>query len=61
MKLTWEWLPQEITIPPLLFTQQMLRDNNVQRLNDLFEKFPEFNTVDRANAACIPRDSSGKF
>ncbi len=51
MKLTGEWLPQEITIPPMLFTQQMLRDNNVQRFNDLFEKFPEFNTVDRASAA----------
>ena len=61
MKLTGEWLPQEITIPPMLFTQQMLRDNNVQRFNDLFEKFPEFNTVDRASAAWIPRDSSGKF
>ncbi|MEC8285473.1 MAG: substrate-binding domain-containing protein, partial [SAR324 cluster bacterium] len=61
MKLTGEWLPQEITIPPMLFTQQMLRDNNVQRFNDLFEKFPEFNTVDRASATWIPRDSSGKF
>ena len=61
MKLTGEWLPKEITIPPMLFTQKMLRDNNVQRFNDLFEKFPEFNTVDRASATWIPRDSSGKF
>ncbi len=61
MKLTGEYLPQEITIPPMLFTQDMLREKDVKRFNDLFEKFPEFNTVDRASAPWIPRDSSGKF
>ena len=45
MKLTGEWLPQEIMIPPMLFTQKMLRDNNTKRFNDLFEKFLKFNTV----------------
>ena len=45
MKLTREWLPQEIMIPPMLFTQKMLRDNNTQHFNDLFEKFLKFNTV----------------
>ena len=45
----------------MLFIQKMLCDNNFQRFNDLFEKFPEFNTVDRASATWISRDFAGKF
>ena len=61
MKLAGEWLPQKITIPPMLLTQKMLRDKNVWRFNNLFEKFLEFNTVDRASAKWTHRYSLGKF
>lgn len=61
MKLTGDYLPREITIPPMLFTQQMLRSANVKRFSDLQKKFPKFSTVDRASASWIPRDKKGKF
>jgi len=56
MKLTGDYLPREITIPPMLFTQEMLRDANINQLSDLQKKFPQFRTVDRASASWIPRE-----
>jgi len=55
MKLTGDFLPAEITIPPMLFTQKMLKDAKIKRFKDLQKKFPAFSTVDRAVTSWIPR------
>lgn len=61
MKLAGNPLPDEILIPPMLFTQKMLREAKVRNFRDLQKKFPKFSTVDRASALWIPRDEEGKF
>ena len=61
MKIAGEPLPKEITIPPMLFTQKMLRDAKITKFSELQKKFPQFSTVDRASAPWIPRDEQGKY
>ncbi len=61
MKIAGEKLDHEITIPPMLFTQKMLREAGVKNMKQLRQKFKEFNHVDRAMAPWIPVDKKGLF
>lgn len=45
MKIANQEVPNDILIPPFLFTQEMLRDKNVKNMRDLREQFPEFTSV----------------
>jgi len=60
-KIAGEKLDHDITIPPMLFTQQMLIDSGVKNMKQLREKFPKFNHVERAMADWIPVDKKGLF
>ncbi|MBO6827368.1 MAG: sugar ABC transporter substrate-binding protein [Sneathiella sp.] len=60
-KIAGEELPKDITIPPMLFTQQMLKDAGVKNMKQLRAKFPKFNHVERAMAPWIPVDKKGLF
>jgi len=61
LKLAGVKLDHDITIPPMLITQAMIRENGVKNMKDLRAKFPAFNTVDRAMAPWIPVDTKGMF
>lgn len=61
LKIVGETLPKNISIPPMLFTQKMIRDSGVKNMKQLRTKFPEFNQVDRAMAPWIPIDKKGLF
>lgn len=61
MKLAGEKLAHDIVIPPMLFTQDMLRKAKVQNMSQLRKKFLTFNHVDRAMAPWIPVDKKGLF
>ncbi|MEP3245651.1 MAG: sugar ABC transporter substrate-binding protein [Sneathiella sp.] len=60
-KIAGEKLEHDITIPPMLFTQQMLKDAGVKNMKQLRAKFPKFNHVERATAPWIPVDKKGLF
>jgi len=60
-KIAGEKLDHDITIPPMLFTQQMLKDSGVKTMKQLRDKFPKFNHVERAMAPWIPVDKKGLF
>lgn len=47
-------LPKDILIQPMLFTNDMLKDGNIKNMNDLREKYPEFNKSAAATASWIP-------
>ena len=59
LKLAGATLPHDITIPPTVFTQQQLKDQNVENMNDLLQKFPKFRDVDQALAPWIPAETAG--
>ncbi len=61
LKIAGQKLDHDITIPPMLFTQKMLRDAGVRNMKQLRQKFPAFNHVDRAMAPWIPVDKKGLF
>lgn len=61
LKLTGADLPHDILIPPMLFTQKMLKDSGVKNMQELRAKFPQFNTVSVSQAAWIPEDSKGMY
>ncbi len=54
LKLAGQPLAHDITIPPTVFTQKQLRDQNVENMSDLLNKFPKFRDVDQARATWIP-------
>ena len=47
-------LPADILIQPMLFTNDMLKENGIKNMNDLREKYPEFNKSTAATASWIP-------
>ena len=59
LKITGTALPHDITIAPTVFTQQQLRDQNVENMDDLLKKFPKFRDVDQALAPWIPANTAG--
>ena len=61
LKIAKQKVPAEILIPPTLFTQQELVKAGVKNMKDLREKFPAFNSVDKAMAPWIPVDTKGMF
>lgn len=61
LKIAGEKLDHEITIPPMLFTQKMIRDAGVKNMKQLRKAFPKFNHVERAIASWIPVDKKGLF
>ncbi len=61
LRIAGQKLDHDITIPPMLFTQKMLRDAGVRNMKQLRQKFPAFNHVDRAMAPWIPVDKKGLF
>lgn len=61
LKLAGSDLPHDILIPPKLFTQKMLKDAGVKNMQDLRQKFPEFNTVNVSTASWIPEESKGMY
>jgi len=61
LKLAGAPLDHDIIIPPMLFTQEMIKKNGVKNMKDLRAKFPAFNSVDRATASWIPVDKKGLF
>ncbi|MFT6559307.1 sugar ABC transporter substrate-binding protein [Sneathiella sp.] len=60
-KIAGEELEHDITIPPMLFTQDMLKEAGVKNMKQLRTKFPKFNHVERATAPWIPVDKKGLF
>ncbi|ADD68872.1 periplasmic binding protein/LacI transcriptional regulator [Denitrovibrio acetiphilus DSM 12809] len=60
-KIAGEQLPADILIPPMLFTQEMIREAGVKNMKQLRAKFPQFNHVERAMAPWIPVDKKGLF
>ena len=59
LKIAGTALPHDITIAPTVFTQQQLRDQNVENMDDLLKKFPKFRDVDQALAPWIPANTAG--
>ncbi len=45
MKIANQEVPDDILIPPYLFSQEMLKENSVKNMKDLRDKFPEFASV----------------
>ncbi|MGR6980026.1 substrate-binding domain-containing protein [Testudinibacter sp. P27/CKL/0425] len=41
-----ENVDSQVTVPPVLITQEMLNENNIKNISDLIEKIPEFKSSD---------------
>jgi len=56
MKIAGQTLRKDILVPPVLFTQDMLRKAGVTSMTQLRQKFPQFERVDAAMAPWIKVD-----
>lgn len=54
MLIAGKTLPHDLLIHPMLFTNDMLRKNNIKNMDDLRAKYPAFNKSDVATASWIP-------
>lgn len=52
-------MPEKLTIPAALISQDMLREKNVTNMDDLRRALPELNTPDILGSAWIPRIQPG--
>jgi simple sugar transport system substrate-binding protein len=56
-----EDVPHDVLVPTTVFTQEMLRENNVSNMDELREAFPEFNRADVSTAPWIPMGAGEMF
>ena len=56
-----EEVPHDVLIPTHIFTQEMLRENNITNMEDLRQGFPEFNRADVSTADWIPMGAGDMF
>jgi simple sugar transport system substrate-binding protein len=61
LKMAGQNVPDDVLIPTHVFTQEMLRENNIQNMDDLREAFPDFNRADVSTAEWIPMGAGGMF
>lgn len=61
LKMAGEEVPQDVLIPTHVFTQDMLRENNISNMDELREAFPEFNRADVSTAPWIPMGAGEMF
>jgi simple sugar transport system substrate-binding protein len=56
-----EEVPNDVLVPTHIFTQEMLRENNITNMDELREAFPEFNQADVSTAPWIPMGAGEMF
>ena len=56
-----EEVPHDVLVPTHIFTQEMLRENNITNMDELREAFPEFNQADVSTAPWIPMGAGEMF
>jgi len=55
MLLNGDNVPAQVTVPPVLITQQTLKDNNIKNMDDLLAKNPEFSKSSVLMPAWMPQ------
>ncbi len=56
-----EDVPHDVLVPTHIFTQEMLRENNITNMDELREAFPEFNRAEVSTAPWIPMGAGEMF
>lgn len=61
LQMAGEDVPADVLVPTHVFTQEMLRENNISNMDELREAFPEFNRADVSTAPWIPMGAGEMF